>query len=125
MISERTFTPLHVMAGLAQKEREMISARTKKALAEAKKRGVKLGRSKGCVTQVAQYQPMAVEALKCKADEYAKEHAFIIRQAMEEGGSLRKALDILNEQGIKSPRGKALQLTSLANIVNRMTALGL
>lgn len=116
---------LHVMAGLAQKEREMISDRTKKALAEALKRGVKLGRNKGCVTQIAQYQPLAVEAVRCKADEYAKEHASFIRQAIKEGGSLRKALVILNEQGIKSPRGKALQLTSLANIVNRMTALGL
>lgn len=116
---------LHVMAGLAQKEREMISDRTKKALAEAKKRGVKLGRSKGCVTPIAQYQPMAVEALKCKADEYARENAAFIRQAMEEGGSLRKALAILNEKGIKTPRGKVWQVTSLANVVNRMNALGL
>lgn len=116
---------LHIMAGLAQKEREMISDRTKKALAEAKKRGVKLGRSRGCVTPIAKYQPMAVERLKCKADEFAKENAAFIRQAMEEGGSLRKALAILNEQGFKSPRGKAWQVTSLANVVNRLNALGL
>ena len=38
---------LSVMAGMAQHEREMISDRTKKALAEKKARGEKLGRPKG------------------------------------------------------------------------------
>ncbi|EJZ22145.1 recombinase family protein [Rhizobium sp. Pop5] len=34
---------LHIFAALAQEERRLISARTKAALAEAKKKGVKLG----------------------------------------------------------------------------------
>ena len=36
---------LHIFAALAQEERRLISERTKAALAEAKKRGVKLGRN--------------------------------------------------------------------------------
>ena len=38
---------LSVYAGIAQKEREMISQRTKDALAELKKKGVKLGNPNG------------------------------------------------------------------------------
>ena len=60
-----------------------------------------------------------------KADNFARENAPFIRQAMEEGGSLRKAAAILNKRGIMTPRGKVWRLSALVNVVNRMKALGL
>ncbi|MEH7879387.1 recombinase family protein [Rhizobium laguerreae] len=42
---------LHIFAALAQEERRLISARTKAALAEAKRRGVKLGVHGACLAQ--------------------------------------------------------------------------
>jgi DNA invertase Pin-like site-specific DNA recombinase len=50
---------LHLFAALAEKERAMISARTKTALSAARKRGIALGDPK-----IAQAQKRAVRSIK-------------------------------------------------------------
>jgi hypothetical protein len=54
---------LHLFAALAEKERAMIGARTKAALAQAKARGVKLGGRK-----LAQARKVALETIGAAAD---------------------------------------------------------
>src|SRR5947199_2434742 len=58
---------LHVYAALAEKERAMISARTKDALAAAKARGVRLGNR----TNLGEAQRLAADARKAEADRHA------------------------------------------------------
>src|SRR5262249_25636495 len=57
---------LHLFAALAEKERAMISARTKAALAAAKARGVALGGPK-----LAQARKRAVASIRSLADQHA------------------------------------------------------
>src|SRR5271167_2816694 len=57
---------LHMFAALAEKERAMISTRTKAALAAAKARGVRLGGPK-----LAKARKQAVASIKAIADQHA------------------------------------------------------
>jgi DNA invertase Pin-like site-specific DNA recombinase len=94
---------LHLFAALAEKERALISERTKAGLAAAKRRGVKLGNPdvrslnragrKGARVNYEQAQQRA-EALR-----------WSIEAALNKGGSLRRAADLLNAKNVRSSGG--------------------
>jgi DNA invertase Pin-like site-specific DNA recombinase len=82
---------MHIYAALAEKERRLISARTKAALAQAKARGVKLG------------NPALAQANR----QVARERAEPLCPVLEElrGRPLRAIADELNSPGITTPSG--------------------
>jgi len=89
---------LHVMAAFAEHEREMISARTKAALAQAKARGKRLG------------NPRPLEALKlanaAKATEKPAPHVLALMTTWRaQGKGLRETARELNRLNIRTPRG--------------------
>lgn len=92
---------IHILAAVAEHERELISERTKKALAALKERGVKLGTpdpQAGCHKGNATKQ--------AEADKYAQNVAPIIREIQEAGcRSLRDIAKSLERRGIRTPRG--------------------
>ncbi len=97
---------VHIMAIIAQEERQMISKRTKAALAAAKKRGTKLGGFRGVVPS-KEDRAKAVEALQARADAKAADLAPVIAELRAAGKtSLRAIAEGLNEQGIPTARGK-------------------
>ena len=71
---------LHLFAALAEKERALISTRTRQALSAAKARGVILGNP---LLHVA--RKSAVDAVKAEADRYAANVLPIIREAQKAG----------------------------------------
>jgi DNA invertase Pin-like site-specific DNA recombinase len=106
---------LHFFAALAEKERAMISARTKAALAAAKARGVTLGGPK-----LTQARKRAVASIKTLADQHAANVLPVIRAIQRAGAaSLRQVADALNARGITTPRGGAWYAKSVSNVLAR------
>ena len=90
-----------ILALVAQRERELISERTKAALKMAKLRGVKLG----AVNPQKQVELMVVGARKAK-EEFAAGILPIIREIQSTGvTTLQGVADCLNRRGILTRRG--------------------
>jgi DNA invertase Pin-like site-specific DNA recombinase len=108
---------LHLFAALAEKERAMISARTKAALAAAKARGVKLGGPKLTLAR-----RNALASIKANADRQAANVLPVIREVQRTGAvTLRDLADALNARGIPTPRGGKWYATSVRNVLSRTT----
>src|ERR1700738_1935801 len=106
---------LHLFAALAEKERALISTRTRQALAAAKARGVTLGNPK---LQTA--RGSAVEAVTAGADRFAANVLPIIREAQKAGATtLREIAAALNARGVATARGGQWHATSVSNILER------
>jgi DNA invertase Pin-like site-specific DNA recombinase len=106
---------LHLFAALAEKERALISTRTRQALEAAKARGVALGNPKLHVARSG-----AVEAVKTEADRYAANVPPIIREAQKAGATtLRQIAEALNARGVATARGGQWHAKSVSNILER------
>ena len=93
---------IHLFAALAEKERALISARTKSALAAAKARGQKLGNP-----NIATAREAGAAALKANADRHAAKVLPIIAEIQKSGAkTLRAIAEALNARGITTPRGR-------------------
>src|SRR4029077_576957 len=80
-------------------ERALISARTRDALAAAKKRGVKLGGPK-----LTEARKVALENIKANADRSGANVLPVIKEIMRAGAtSLRDVAEALNARGIPLP----------------------
>ena len=109
---------LHVYASFAQLEREMIGKRTKEALAEAKKRGVKLG------THIPKVKEASMKATKERGENTMKRVIPHIMEAKQNGcNSNRTIANYLNEKGIKTPRGKQFSKATMTPYLRNVNAL--
>jgi DNA invertase Pin-like site-specific DNA recombinase len=107
---------LHLFAALAEKERAMISARTKAALAAAKARGVKLGGPKLTLAR-----RNALASIKANADRQAANVLPVIREVQRTGAvTLRDLADALNARGIPTARGGKWYAISVRNVLSRV-----
>jgi len=96
---------IHVLAAVAEHEREMISQRTTAALAAAKARGVKLGNPNlkpGC----REYTWLATNALRRRSWARARDLYPYVEAAQRAGCiSLVSIAEALTNRGIKTPGG--------------------
>ncbi|MCX6923485.1 MAG: recombinase family protein [Verrucomicrobia bacterium] len=105
-----------IMACLAEKEREMISQRTKDGLAAAKRRGTKLGNP-----HPQRAAKRAVEVNVERADAYAQRLVPVIQEIKDAHvTSLREIARCLNARGYKTPNGKAFAAQSVKNLLDRV-----
>lgn len=107
---------IHLFAALAQKEAEMISSRTKAALAEKKAQGTKLGNPNGFDAENQRKGAQAMKAKKLENENNRRAAAFA---ASLRGAGLRWSAiaDKLNEAGFKTSKGKAFQAVQVQRLV--------
>jgi DNA invertase Pin-like site-specific DNA recombinase len=99
---------LHIYAALAEKERRLISERTKASLAAAKARGVKLGGANAQSELAAKEAQVRAEELRPLFTELA-------------GLSARKAAEELNHRGIATPGGGKWHAVTVLRVRERLT----
>lgn len=110
---------IHIYGALGQRERELISSRTKEALAAAKARGVKLGTNNLDPAKAAEYSQLGVAAIKASADDFANKVKPVITGLQAQGLSLRAVAIELNKLGIKTARGKEWTAMAVKNAMDR------
>lgn len=99
---------LAVYAGMAQHEREMISSRTKAALAELKAKGVKLGNPQGFSLRARQCG-LEHRRHRSRVDNAINDR--IILQLKLRGFSDLECAVVLNDMGIKTPKSGQIYKT--------------
>lgn len=114
---------IRIMAALAEKEREMISERTKAALRAAQDRGVKLGTNNLTDEVREKGRQRASEARKERALQYATGVYPMIQELRNEGRSLRQIATVLNEEHIRTSQGVTGKWTAtqVKVIIDRMS----
>jgi DNA invertase Pin-like site-specific DNA recombinase len=116
---------VHVLAAVAEHEREMISQRTTAALAAAKARGVKLGNPNGARALRGLGNARAVAAVKAGADGHMSRVVPVIEAIRGEGTtSLHGIAKELNRRGILTARGGGWYATTVKNLIDRATKMG-
>lgn len=115
--SANKFT-IHIMSALAEMEAEMISTRTKAALAEAKRRGVRLGNP-----MLHHYRPdpaLGADARRKLADDQACSYIGLILAARQQGATtLQATADYLNQQCVLTPAGNQWHASTVRRLIKR------
>lgn len=117
---------VHILAAVAQRERKLISERTKAALAAAKARGIMLGNPNGAqsLRRAKKGTEAALEAVRANAAQRASEYAEIIDDVRAMGAtSLSGVARELNDRGILTPRGGRWHASSVRNLLERLIPL--
>lgn len=104
---------VHMLAAFAEHERDMISKRTKEALAAAKARGVELGKNG---------KKLAIMHKK-NADQFAIKIAAKVKALQVKHPSVRALTDALNKNKVPTPTGKQWHSASTHRLLKRIEGL--
>jgi DNA invertase Pin-like site-specific DNA recombinase len=107
---------LHLYAALAEKERHLISQRTRAALQAKKAQGARLGNR----TNLGAAQALGAGANRAAAEAFAANVLPIVRELQAAGvTTLRGLADALNARGVRSSRGGAWGSSAVRNVLAR------
>jgi DNA invertase Pin-like site-specific DNA recombinase len=107
---------LHLYAALAEKERRLISERTKAALAAKKANGARLCNP----SNIALAGAAGRVAQTTAADEFAASLLPIVNAIKATGATSLEAITrALNDRGVRSARGASWHVSSVANLLAR------
>ncbi|UCI29432.1 recombinase family protein [Mesorhizobium sp. B4-1-4] len=110
-----------ILALVAEREREMISQRTKAALAAAKRRGTKLGNPNGAAHLAGLGNVEAVAGIKAKANAAAQRYLKTVASLRADGTTSAQGLArAFNERGFKTPRGSRWNATGVLRLIARL-----
>lgn len=107
---------LHVYAALAEKERRLISERTRSALASKKAQGTALGNPRNLLEAGSTGRA----AQQTDADRFADNIIPLIRSIQSTGPIGMVAIaKVLNDRGVRSARGGRWHCSSVLNVLER------
>jgi len=113
---------IHIFSALAEQEAKLISSRTKLALAELKKKGVKLGSPKNLTDEARNKGTKAIKENALNNDRNRQAQS-IITNCKEKGMSFREIANYLNELNFKTRYGKQFLPASVHQLYNRSQLL--
>ena len=108
---------LGVFASLAQKERELISLRTREALAEKKAQGIKLGNPNAAEAMRAVNRLGVAKRVNEANNAPENKTAWMVIRLMD--GSLQSKADFLNENGYRTRNGKRWTPAGVSRLIAR------
>jgi DNA invertase Pin-like site-specific DNA recombinase len=107
---------LHLYAALAEKERRLISERTRLALAQRKARGAKLGNPRNAGEAAALGRSVQSE----EAERFAANVLPVIRSIRSAGvNGMASIAKVLNDRGIRTARGGRWHVSTVRNLLSR------
>ena len=107
---------LHIYAALAEKERALISERTRAALARKKAQGAVLGNR----TNLAAAQAKGRKVLRDTAVAFARNVLPVVREIQQAGTTdMRGIAKALNARGVRTPRGGVWHQSRVRNLLLR------
>jgi DNA invertase Pin-like site-specific DNA recombinase len=110
---------LHLYAALAEKERRLISERTKAALAAKKSNGATLGNPRN----ISEAGQLGRSVQQSEADRHATNVIPVIRSILSHGPvGMVSIAEQLNQRGIRTARGGDWHVSSVANVLARAKA---
>ena len=112
-----------IMALVAEAERDLISRRTREALAAAKARGVKLGNPNGAAAlhRAGKGGAPLRMAVSRNADAFARDLAPVLAETRAAGATtLRGIAAALNERGVLTRRGGTWSVSNVRNLIARV-----
>lgn len=117
MPSANNFT-IHIFSALAEQEAKLISSRTKVALAELKKKGVKLGNPQNLTNEA---RAKGVNKIKENAmnNDRNRQAQSIILNCKEKDMSYRQIADYLNQLNFKTRHGNKFYAPTVLQLYNR------
>lgn len=110
---------VHIMAALAEHEARLISQRTKDALAQARARGVQLGRPEN-LHDHDRLRGAQTNALRARrADRRVGGYVQLLRG---EGWSYHRIAERLNEEGFQTRRGRSWRPMQVKRVLDRLSS---
>lgn len=106
---------LGIFATLAEKERQLISTRTREALAALKEQGKQLGNPNAGAQLREVNRQGAAKRSKMAHDAVENKHAYMAIRLMT--GTLQQKADFLNENGFRTRNGKTFAPTSVKRLI--------
>ena len=106
---------LGIFATLAEKERQLISTRTREALAALKEQGKQLGNPNAGAQLREVNRQGAAKRSQMAHDAVENKHAYMAIRLMT--GTLQQKADFLNENGFRTRNGKTFAPTSVKRLI--------